>query len=397
MKVRKEQIINIFILVYVVLIMTSSNTGLLATKLIRLLLPFLIILFLIYRRYIKKDSFSFAIWGLLFLGYCLIRAPYATDTNYAYNYIASTFYVFIINACIYAYLTTSPHQIYPLIKSLIWGSVIANIYAFTRYGIMVFILYRGAEGIGNANIYGAHSAIGLVLSFFIIKTDRELSQKGRYLYSFLMVLLGIFTILSGSRKVYIYIAVPFVMYYILKNNNPIKALRNVVAILLCIFVLIQIMMKVPFLYDNIGSKVELMISGLMGGESDASTSTRMALINYGLEMFRQNPIFGHGLGNYVVLLHIINPNFASFYAHNNYIELLVDCGIVGTLIYYSIYIKALAYGIKKILRIRSTENLIILGLLISMMICEYGQVSYYSAYLQLVLMMTYFLLRNNEV
>ena len=135
MKVRKEQIINIFILVYVVLIMTSSNTGLLATKLIRLLLPFLIILFLIYRRYIKKDSFSFAIWGLLFLGYCLIRAPYATDTNYAYNYIASTFYVFIINACIYAYLTTSPHQIYPLIKSLIWGSVIANIYAEGQWDI----------------------------------------------------------------------------------------------------------------------------------------------------------------------------------------------------------------------------------------------------------------------
>lgn len=37
---------------------------------------------------------------------------------------------------------------------------------------------------------------------------------------------------------------------------------------------------------------------------------------------------------------------AGVYAHNNYVELLVDLGLVGTVAYYYIYVSALIKGIK---------------------------------------------------
>ena len=71
------------------------------------------------------------------------------------------------------------------------------------------------------------------------------------------------------------------------------------------------------------------------GEEDTS---RVTLFQYGMNWFLDNPILGVGINNFRVLS-TKTSEFAgmSFYAHNNYVELLVDIGIVGIVIYYSAY------------------------------------------------------------
>jgi len=71
----------------------------------------------------------------------------------------------------------------------------------------------------------------------------------------------------------------------------------------------------------------------MVGVSDrfGSTGGRIFLIKVGFLTFQDSPIFGHGIANFFLL------NELHVYAHNNYIELLVDLGIVGTILFYSIY------------------------------------------------------------
>lgn len=65
-----------------------------------------------------------------------------------------------------------------------------------------------------------------------------------------------------------------------------------------------------------------------------------------------------------------------YYLHNNYVEKLACLGLVGIVIYYSIFIYALYYLLKNI-KYRDSEYNICLILLIINLIIDYGVVSYY--------------------
>ena len=64
--------------------------------------------------------------------------------------------------------------------------------------------------------------------------------------------------------------------------------------------------------------------------------SRVMLIWYGWNWFLEHPVFGVGVNNFRALSNLV-PLFAgkNFYAHNNYIEMLVGCGLVGFILYYS--------------------------------------------------------------
>ncbi len=74
----------------------------------------------------------------------------------------------------------------------------------------------------------------------------------------------------------------------------------------------------------IGQRLLNMVLELLGGNTDGSTSVRMGMLKCGLSMFSQKPIFGWGLGAFTDL-----GGFET-YSHNNYVELLVAVGLVGT-------------------------------------------------------------------
>ena len=76
------------------------------------------------------------------------------------------------------------------------------------------------------------------------------------------------------------------------------------------------------------------------------------------------------------------------YAHNNYIELLVDIGIVGIVIYYLLYLKIIWNGVIASIKV-DKKNFILLGLMISFLVCEYGLVTYCEAVFQLILMILF--------
>lgn len=96
----------------------------------------------------------------------------------------------------------------------------------------------------------------------------------------------------------------------------------------------------------------------------------------------------NGLSNFKALCAVYRSWGSVYYAHNNYVELLVDCGIVGTLIYYSLHIKLLWTGILNWKKM-DKEQLMFLGMLLSMIICDYGMVTYFDIFSQLMLVLVY--------
>lgn len=69
--------------------------------------------------------------------------------------------------------------------------------------------------------------------------------------------------------------------------------------------------------------------------NDNTLSNRQYLWEYAIEMFNEKPLFGHGWGSYAgsVDLVIDTVDVSSIHAHNIYLQLLSEVGIVGVLLF----------------------------------------------------------------
>ena len=137
-----------------------------------------------------------------------------------------------------------------------------------------------------------------------------------------------------------------------------------------------------------------MINGITKiGLSDSSTITRLNLISRGMKFFKERPWTGYGLNNFYVLNHLLTGSL--YYAHNNYVELLVDCGIIGTTLYYSLHVSTLIKAIK-MHKEYSQKIGIFIGILIAIIVCDYGIVSYYDIFTQALTLVTVLVILHPE-
>ena len=70
----------------------------------------------------------------------------------------------------------------------------------------------------------------------------------------------------------------------------------------------------------------------------------------------------------------------STYAHNNYYEILVNFGLVGFFIYYSMYVYLIVKLLRPVFRDGNDVAKLMMTLMAVILICEYGIVLYYSVY-----------------
>jgi O-antigen ligase len=134
---------------------------------------------------------------------------------------------------------------------------------------------------------------------------------------------------SGSRNAFIITIIGTILAILF----AFKSLSNVKKFLLILLFIALILVVYSLgLLDNIFSRIENLETSV--GENiseDPSFQSRIFMITFGLENFIYKPIFGYGINNAQFLLEEV---FARTYLHNNYIELLVDVGIVGFCLYY---------------------------------------------------------------
>lgn len=190
----------------------------------------------------------------------------------------------------------------------------------------------GTELLGNANSFALIITVFMTGAIYCMVTSRNKYLRWMSIVCFLLDLYMIF--LSGGRKFILYGIVFLYVSFLISNSGRIK-LRNMVAatalVGVAIYIGYYVILHTPTLYNAIG--IRLIGLGTQGGA--LGVSDQNSLMTRGIEMFLKRPFFGWGIGGFQQ--YSANEFGTYVYAHSNYIELLADFGIFGTIIYYSQY------------------------------------------------------------
>ena len=376
-KLTLDKICEWLIYIYTLIVMASPTTGTIIVKGIRLILFAILIIRIIKKQKLYKSWY--AKWAIIFMLYNIIMIHFSYNKTISVKYTFSLIYVLVINILICQFIVEKKIFI-NIFKTIIAGSLIKSVLIFAKNGMMVFLTARSTQD-ASANTIGIYSALAFILCYYLNKNTDNHNKKIKY--NVLLIIFILFTILSASRKAVLILIIPVVIYNIVKSKDPLKVIINMLVILIILSCVMYAVFNVKFIYDLVGNRIESMISGFLGGETDGSTYTRMYLIEEGIEWFKQKPLVGYGPAVYRVL-HASKHGGNLLYAHNNYIELLVDLGLIGTIIYYALYVKILFSCIKSLKK--SREYFILFGLFLAIVISEYGFVTYYEATIQFTLM-----------
>ncbi|MGQ7343192.1 O-antigen ligase family protein [Streptococcus suis] len=216
----------------------------------------------------------------------------------------------------------------------------------------------------NANIYGLctfFSAVGFLYLY--------MTREKKIVNLLLMLLMLGLSVLTGSRKVLMLCLIIVLGTYVFSNlKSSIYRVIILLSILCGFYILV---MHNNFLYTIIGVRIEETLNFFtdQGVASNTSTGIRNSMIKLGYQLFRLKPLIGYGvMGTYTY-------NNGT-YLHNNYFELLVNTGLIGTIIYYFPHTILLFKNIKTYLGSANFKTLFYLLLMVAIVIMDYSLVSY---------------------
>ncbi len=233
---------------------------------------------------------------------------------------------------------------------------------------------RVGGDINNQNFIGIQCAYSAVVLFYY-----ALYEKKTICY-FITLLPAVVTISTGSKTALIILFVGFflILYFHQREQKNIQKYLKIMVVLIIIAIVLRYIISLDIMY-TLSKRFELLFAGLFrdgASRTDGSTSLRLDMIVVGLKQFLQTPALGLGLGNAAVL-NAVKLNFPA-YSHCDYIEHLVNGGLIGFLLYYRLFyyfIKNYRILLKKDNDPRNVISFIIILLLL---IQNISDVSYYN-------------------
>ena len=245
--------------------------------------------------------------------------------------------------------------------------------------IGVIIIDRLGGTAGNVNDYAfiLCTAINLLLFSFYVDANKKKMFYWKILKLLIILLFAIeitfFTLSKTGLIIMLFSFIIFSFNYIIKSSVISKFLV-VTAVLILYLTFNPSSIEIEFsVFDRFLGMYDTLSDN--SSNEDGSTSQRSNLIIEGLRLWSERPLFGWGPGQY----RWVNKVDFGYYSHNNYIEILVNFGLLGFLIFYSIHIYLLRklFKLKK-MKQRNNEVNWLLIMLFSLLITDITYVTYYN-------------------
>ena len=269
-------------------------------------------------------------------------------------------------------------DIHFFLNAFVIASVVQLIYMLSVYGANIFeIIAKSDEGIrigdevSNSNSVGMSFAYGSMIALYFL-LNVPCGRMKKLLYAAVVLMGIVMALFSGSRKalVMIFIGAVIIMYGKGNNVNILKAIVGFVTGI-CLLLLLYNVIKENEMFSVVYLRMKELLEGLSGkGRLDNSSKERLRMINTGMKAFSESPLWGQGI--------YASYRYFRTYAHNNFVEVLMNTGLIGFTIFYFPYID----GMIKFLRIDKTSRLyrIMLFLFLWILFGGVGMITYYDKY-----------------
>lgn len=270
------------------------------------------------------------------------------------NFYSVSEQITLINSIVFTGVT-----IYSFLLCALYKEEKAFIRMLSKYFIisiivsLFFILFIPNKGImlddrlfyASVGVYGHKNILGryMVIGFFTL-----IYQASRYkniLYkitNYIFAILAVYLIISSrSSTSVIYLIVLSAIYCVIKNKNKsINSIINITCISGVIFSIFTLLSAQPRLYR--------IFSNISIGGRDLGLTGRNLIWTFSLEKIKSNPILGYGFDavwdNEAIKAQFYSKHgFFIPHAHNGYLDITLQLGLIGLLFMIVILYKILIY------------------------------------------------------
>lgn len=256
---------------------------------------------------------------LLRVFFCLIPLSYITDSSSFsahYPIVIVTFVAYMIGHRKHGYNFKNIKTLQMIVISFVIILTLQVVLTFQTIEYEYFNLSYKSKmfiPIAGSNVIASYIAPALCMFIVSFKTTK------RYLKPAILLLLIVGLVLTKSRGGIVTLLLTYLIYRLLLQNR-FKG-SYAILIILGFFVFLKILLSIP--------EVELFFMGFTADDNmvDARglSSGRLTIFQHELERFINHPVFGNGM--------VFNNETSLHGSHNLVIELLVQSGVVGTLLY----------------------------------------------------------------
>lgn len=324
------------------------------------------------------------ILGIYFVFYILNIASglYGLTNEYFIGNFAILTSMFMIMLSFPTLLNTK-EKINNFMKFIILFGVILSIYSISLTDVsrlmngIYFAENILLERIGNRN--DVAMAIGLAFNFSLY----FFLHKKKRINVFIMLIMFIAILLTGSRKGLLFSVTPFfinLIYIFITTKKIKKRFRYIILSIILILLVYYALFHIEFMYNNIGFRIENAVRSIVLNQetTESSLNSRGNMIDSGLRYFKEKPLIGYGLENFRVLYG--HETGLETYSHNNFVELLVNNGLIGFISYYLFYILIIINNFNKLKNSKLSDEkdyrAFLISLLISILIIDFTMISY---------------------
>ena len=368
------------------LIVFDLSHNVIYSNILNILLWGFFLLFILTEKNYRLPTNNLLLSYLAFTAFSFSSVFWAVNFDLAFNYSMRLLIASINLVVLYSIFVH-----YKIQNAILYGILLGAFYNYMIAFGVINVHYETYEfgrfmgSVGNSNKLSKVMLISIFAGIVLLSySNLKLYIR---MYVSLSILLSIFVIfLTVSKKAMVLAPLLLLATVTFKNLK----MKNIVIAIIAFIVVFEVLISyvdpdfLTTIYELTVKRIEGLVNLLEGGTGDDSSMERKALIIEGITAFSNNPFFGNGLNNFRL--------FFGKYAHNNYIELLVGVGLIGTMLFYTLYVATI-----KSIRKMPTSMLkrYFYAMVFVLLIMDLATVSYYNKLVLFTLLYIYYVARNN--
>jgi O-antigen ligase len=248
-----------------------------------------------------------------------------------------------------------------ILQTYVFGCMVAVVDMLVTFSTNTGSSFRIAATGFNPNWLAITLATGIPIAWYLVYSDTSKYLRWINLISIPLIVFAI--ILTASRGGFVAMLVglaviPLTLFYLERRIQRVVIISGIVIIMTLIFYL-------PQIYPRIEQNIDRLM-GTQTAITEGSLNYREVIWRAGWQVFKQHPITGVGARGFseTVSGHLVSGR--NFAAHNAYLSVLVDTGIIGLILFLSMLTFAIAHNLSLSAPDRSVFIILVLTITVGM-------------------------------